>query len=572
MNASQINGRFPGHGLLIVLCICQVALTSCGNDKSPKNSADSGPDCLGALCDAGEMARDAALPDATVPDGSFVRDSSNPDSGRTPCEPGTYLADQECLACEGDTYSSTEDATVCESWSTCEPGTYVSVPGSSTSDRVCDGCTSGTFSASEDAEICETWSECELGYLEAVPGSSSADRTCAFDEWTLQFGENAYVLSIATAPSGHIVVSGYTSGTLPGEKNLGGSDAFVRVFDAAGSIVWTRQFGTNQDERGESVAVDSNGNIAVVGFTRGLLPGQLDDGGTDAFVRVYDSTGVEKWTRQFGSGSGDSAVAVAVGPNDTFLVGGYTNGAFPGQAYAGKSDAFLRSYDSAGKELWTREFGSTGSELVDDIAVDSAGNVAVVGITDSTIPGEISLGDRDGYVRVYNSSGLEQWTHQFGSSAYDRATAVAADSNGNFAIGGYTEGALPGQSAWGGVDSFVRLYSGIGAELWTKQFGTDSSDELLEVDDSPNGNIVVTGRTGGAFTGHVAAGGTDGFVRIYDVSGLDTWTKQFGTMGDEICYGITSDKNSNLTCGGFTNGTFPSQTGGHSFLARFAAQ
>jgi hypothetical protein len=67
------------------------------------------------------------------------------------------------------------------------------------------------------------------------------------------------------------------------------------------------------------------------------------------------------------------------------------------------------------------------------------------------------------------------WINQFGTSLVEFATGVAADSSGVY-VAGSTAGALPGQSSAGGRDAYLRKYDFSGAELWTRLFGTPSFD------------------------------------------------------------------------------------------------
>ena len=59
----------------------------------------------------------------------------------------------------------------------------------------------------------------------------------------------------------------------------------------------------------QSVAVDPTGASYVVGETFGTLPGQSPAGTLDAFIRKYDPSGAESWTRQFGAWERDIAWA-----------------------------------------------------------------------------------------------------------------------------------------------------------------------------------------------------------------------------------------------------------------------
>ena len=60
---------------------------------------------------------------------------------------------------------------------------------------------------------------------------------------------------------------------------------------------------------------------------------------------------------------------------------------------------------------------------------------------------------------------------QFGSTRDDEVRGVAVGgTTGAVAVGGFTEGTLPGQQSAGYQDAFVALYSRSGTLLWRQQF------------------------------------------------------------------------------------------------------
>ena len=164
-------------------------------------------------------------------------------------------------------------------------------------------------------------------------------------DWIRQFTGSIpatdYGRSVAYDSSGVYVV-GYSNGFLPGQTSAGREDVFIRKYDYAGNELWTRQFGTSSIDNGFGVAVNSSG-VYVVGYTEGTLPGQTSAGGTDAFIRKYDSAGNELWTQQFGTGSYDRGYGVAVGSSGVY-VAGYTPGNLPGQPITWSTDAFLTKF------------------------------------------------------------------------------------------------------------------------------------------------------------------------------------------------------------------------------------
>jgi len=265
--------------------------------------------------------------------------------------------------------------------------------------------------------------------------------------------------------------------TNPLLKNTRATILAVALLSALGlsaqEIEWIRQFGAAGPAFEFASAVDADGNIYVTGLTDGTLPGQTSVGEVDAFVRKYDAEGNELWTRQFGTSSFDVAFGVAADAGGVY-VAGRTFGTLPGQTSAGLHDAFVRKYDSEGNELWTRQFGSSSTDTASGVAAD-VGGVYVAGSSEGTLPGQTSAGSTDVFVRKYDAEGNELWTRQFGTSSSDLALGVAADAGGVY-VAGWTGGTLLGQTSAGDYDAFVRKYDSEGNELWTRQFGTSSSD------------------------------------------------------------------------------------------------
>ncbi len=126
----------------------------------------------------------------------------------------------------------------------------------------------------------------------------------------------APVNSIAVDRSGNIYVAGYTAKAL---SAAGSGAAFIRKYDANRHILWTRQFGTQQNAGASSVRLDVLGNPHVAGYTEAsrVGPPLAEFSMVAAFVRKYDPNGAVQWTEQC---SGDyfckiSSLAVAPSGN-----------------------------------------------------------------------------------------------------------------------------------------------------------------------------------------------------------------------------------------------------------------
>jgi len=392
--------------------------------------------------------------------------------------------------------------------------------------------------------------------------------------WIRQFGSEGYdyPLGLAVDAAGNVYIVGLTNGTFPDQIHAGDLDAFVRKYDAAGNDVWTSQFGTTASDFAQGVAVDAAGNVYVAGRTEGVLTDQSSAGGHDAFVRKYDASGNELWTRQFGSAARDWALGIAVDAAGNTYVVGETEGVLSGQNRAGGgSDAFIRKYSADGLELWTHQYGSAAHDGARGAVIDAAGNIYVAGWAWAPLPGQAHLGLVDVYLRKYDANGFEFWTRQFGTAAWDLPNSMAIDATGNVYVAGETEGAFPSQTHAGKRDAFVRKYDAAGNLLWTSQFGSAAHDQAWGVGVDAAGNIYVAGWTEGTLPNQKRIGAFDAFVRKYDSTGRELWTYQFGSNRHDEVRGAAVDLADNVYVIGQTEGTLPGQIrlgGGDAFVAK----
>lgn len=378
--------------------------------------------------------------------------------------------------------------------------------------------------------------------------------------WTRQFGttDTDAAGGIAADGAGYVVV-GVTNGSLRGQ-NLGYSDAFIRRYDSSGGVVWTRQFGTQLQDSGDAVAVDANGytvlgttdgafggpggtlgqddlfvrrydkaghvmwtkrigtgneevsggvaadsgGITVVGSTRGNVAAQHRS--LDVIVRRYGFDGSVKWTRQFGTARADFGSAVS-SDADGITVAGGTDGNLAAQNAGPFTDAFVRRYSRSGHLRWTRQFGQAGDDQVHSVVGDATG-IYAVGYTRSEPTLDVTA---QGFIRRYDHGGALVWKRIFGTAEEELAYGVTQD-HGGLTVTGYTQGSLDGQNQ-GSYDAFVRRYSRSGSFLWGAQIGTVNAEIALGVA-AGTGGFAVLGHTNGSLQGS-NHGDLDIFVRKY---------------------------------------------------------
>ncbi|MDP7025534.1 MAG: SBBP repeat-containing protein, partial [Candidatus Marinimicrobia bacterium] len=360
-------------------------------------------------------------------------------------------------------------------------------------------------------------------------------------QWTTQLGSSGRdsANAIAIDSSGNLYLAGITYGGLDLHTNSGTNDFFVVKYNSSGTRQWTQQLGTPSTEGANAVATDSSGNVYVVGSTYGLL-GHKKFGGSDLFVVKYNSSGTWQWTKQNGSGAWDEARGVATDSSgNVYVVGGSKGGSING-VYIGynMTEIFVIKYKSSGEMLWTKVLGTWKKDFANAVDIDSSGNIYVAGATERDLVAECKKhkdecdkfgGGDDLFVVKYDSKGEKKWTKQLWTKRNDRATGVATDSSGNVYVTGYTYWKLDGNTHAGYNDAFVVKYLDNGTKLWTKQFGTPSSDLADGIATDSSGNVYVVGYTYGDLDGNTNTGASDIFVVKYNSSGTKQWTQQLGS-------------------------------------------
>ncbi len=382
---------------------------------------------------------------------------------------------------------------------------------------------------------------------------------------TAQWGTSEYDRgrSVAVDSSDNIYVTGQTYGDLDGNTHEGGWDIFLTKYSSDGTKQWTKQWGTSEWDYGWSVAVDSSDNIYVVGSTSGDLDGNTNAGFVnDIFLTKYSSDGTKQWTKQWGTSENDYGNSVAVDSSDNIYVTGYTEGDLDGNTYAGGyGDIFLTKYSSDGTKQWTQQWGTSKGDRGSSVAVDSSDNIYVTGDTYGDLDGTTNAGSWDIFLTKYSSDGTKQWTQQWGTSEDDTGKSVAVDSSDNIYVTGYTEGDLDGNTYAGGYgDIFLTKYSSDGTKQWTQQWGTSKGDRGSSVAVDSSNNIYVTGFTGGDLDGNTSVGGGNIFLTKNNSDGTKQWTTQWGTSESDSGISVAVDSSDNIYVTGYTFGDLDGNT------------
>lgn len=248
------------------------------------------------------------------------------------------------------------------------------------------------------------------------------------------------------------------------------------------------------------------------------------------------------WADQFGTSGFDVVDDVAADDGQAYAVGRVGFGlVLPGQSTSGEVDAFARSYLPSGEVAWTQQFGTSGFDGF-TVAAATGSRVVVAGLTTGAFDGATNAGGGDVFVRTFTPGGEVLSTVQLGTSGFEFPLGVAADETASYLFG-LTDGTWPGETAAGGQDFFLGRLDPAGHVEWMRQFGTSADDPpgftLGGVDVDASG-VYVTSTVREPLDGTTSVGDADAFVRKYSHAGDLLWTSRFGTACRDLASGLAT--------------------------------
>ena len=251
---------------------------------------------------------------------------------------------------------------------------------------------------------------------------------------------------------GNVFAIGYTYGEFDGQTNSGDADIFLTKFDNAGTKLWSKICGSVLEDRPHDVCIDISGNVYIVGHTYGNFDGHFNSGDKDFCLLKFDNSGSNLWTRIFGYSSEDIANGVALDSSGNIYIGGFSQGAFDNQTNAGNGDLCLLKFDDDGNKLWTRIWGAVPWDVGMDVTIDKNDNIYIAGYTKGEFDGQTNNGGWDLCMSKFNSSGDKYESKIWGSGSTDMGYGISSDNQGNIFVTGNTGGEFGDQTNSGGDD------------------------------------------------------------------------------------------------------------------------
>jgi hypothetical protein len=407
-------------------------------------------------------------------------------------------------------------------------------------------------------------------------GGGSAGSASAKHLWDQVFGDGGRNTAEAVQVDGddRILVGMGSNGSVTfGQEQLTtptGTDGFVAKSDAAGTNLWSVQFGGSGDEKVNAIATGGEGNHYVGGrFTEQLTAASeevtaSDEDPADAFLSRVDADGNVMWLQRFGDAGAEKVTLASTDPEGNVVITGhYTDGLdLGGGALAASEAYYFAKFDSSGSHLWSK---AVAVRDLDAVQVDNSGNIVLAGVFKGSADAagtQLSADTADqvsGFVAKYEADGTPMWNRVFESAAGTEALGLATDEDGSI----YVTGEVSGSATFGGEeiapelrDAFVLKLNASGEQQWVRHIGSEDSTAVvgMNVSTTPSGNVVCSG----TFFGDVRLGGrlletggeTDLYLAKFTGAGEHVWSFHVGGTADVTEPQLATDSQGNAILSG----------------------
>lgn len=308
-------------------------------------------------------------------------------------------------------------------------------------------------------------------------------------------------------------------------------DIFVMKLDPNGDFEWAKKMGGTSVDESTSLVVDPNGNVYTTGFYSGTVdfdPGigvlNLSGLNRNVFISKLDNSGNFIWAKQIagtGNETGNSIILDSLGNV-------YTTGSFGGNVdfdpspslsiitAAGYTDVFISKLDSTGTFVWAKNIGNPYADCVGNkITIDSFGYIVLAGSFEGEQDFDLGAGVfnltsgnygslSDIFMLKMNLNGNFAWAAGIGGDYPETLFSITTDQDGNIFTSGQfldTADADPGpgihQLVPYGVfpsdDCFISKYDAWGNFVWAKTMIGPLNQGIWDITMNSSGNVYGCG-------------------------------------------------------------------------------
>jgi len=299
--------------------------------------------------------------------------------------------------------------------------------------------------------------------------------------WKRTYGDSGSVkyfyTILPTADDNYLLAGSIASGGAE-------SDGWLLKIKPNGDTIWTKTFGSFNEDNLQTICPTNDGNFLIGGITSSFGAGNYD-----GWLLKVNPNGDTLWTKAFGGPELDELQAIVPTSDDNlFLVG--TTSSFTENVH--RSGGWLIKINQNGDLLWSKTYGGSTDYQFDGLATilpTSNGNYLLAGSTDSY--NTIDSGNNAGWLIKTDSNGDTLWSKSYRGSrdhVDNRIKTILPLPDSNFLLAGYTYN----YTIQGNDTGWLIKIKPNGDTLWIKTFnGKINFDPTIL--STIDGNVIIGG-------------------------------------------------------------------------------
>lgn len=311
--------------------------------------------------------------------------------------------------------------------------------------------------------------------------------------------------------------------------------------------------GSANDELRENVITRSGLIISIGNTTSTNGDATGNHGDYDALLIATNMNGATQWTRVIGGTGADGWLGVSI---DTLTDGNIltgiscasNNGDISGNH--GGMDIVFRKYSTTGSLIWSKTYGGTQLDIIDQLVNTPDGGAICSGQTRSSNTGNVGTNHSslaDIWVIKLDANGNIQWQKCYGGSLNETNSNICLAPGGGYFLTANTEstdgdlaGLLPSGYSMGASDVWLSKIDANGVILWRKLIGGNNTDDSPVIKVIGNSLYLTFSSFSTDRNIPVNGGGSDICLFKYSFSGDSLFHKTYNGIGLDYSFDLIS--------------------------------
>lgn len=256
-------------------------------------------------------------------------------------------------------------------------------------------------------------------------------------------------------------------------------DYYLVKTDSAGTILWSKLYGGNDEDKPYAMAETNDGGFVICGTSRSF-PSQNTI--VTLIVRT-DANGDTIWSKHYDGGLtysyGQDIKSLS---NGNFIIAGYN-----WASSTGGDDPMLMEIDSAGNVLWAKKYdhpGGGAGELY-RVIQDSTGDFVAVGQSFDAVGQTL-----EGFAMKTDSIGQLLWEKVYGEPGGNESFFdIYPLANDRYSVTGNI------YRPFTYIDISLLILNNSGDTVWTRAYGGSSIENGMAIKRTRDNGFIITGNT-----------------------------------------------------------------------------